>query len=44
MDTIFDTPAIDLIDYGCDDHLPTYYWLENEEAEDEFSPVPAYFA
>ena len=43
MDTIFDTPAVDLLDYGNDDG-PVYYWMdEDERLEDELSPTPAYF-
>ena len=42
MDTIFDTPAVDLI--GDDDQTPTYYWMECDEQEGDYSLTPAYFA
>ena len=43
MDTIFDTPAVDLLDYGNDDG-PVYYWMDEDETlEDELAPTPAYF-
>jgi hypothetical protein len=33
MDLIFDTPAIDLLDYGCNDEFGSnaYYWQIEEE-------------
>lgn len=40
MDTIFDSPAIDLITYDDRDTLPLYYWMEGDlELDDE---IPMY--
>ena len=46
MDLIFDTPAIDLYDYGQDDGMRdcAYYWQEETSFLEELSPTPAYFA
>lgn len=41
MDTIFDTPAVDLI--GDNDGTPVYYWLEDEYDQEEYDLTPAYF-
>ena len=34
MDLIFDTPAVDLLDYGNDDG-PVYYWLDEDSSDAE---------
>lgn len=45
MDLIFDTPAIDLLDYGQDDGMEStaYFWQTEELDSDEFNITPAYF-
>ena len=49
MDNFFDTPAIDLIDYGQDDGMGScaYYWQVDEDEYDNDGcpmPTPSYFA
>ena len=45
MDLIFDTPAVDLLDYGNNDG-PVYYWLDEEcsDTEEYLDDRPAFFA
>ena len=45
MDNFFDTPAVDLLDYGQDDNMGNhaYYWQVEDEDGYE-SCAPAYFA
>ena len=41
METIYETPLIDLLSYG-DDDTPLYYWLESPSDEDDQYNI-AYF-
>ena len=45
MDLIFDTPAVDLLDYGNNDG-PVYYWLDEDisDTEEYLDDRVAYFA
>jgi len=48
MENIFDTPAIDLYDYGQNDSYgcTAYYWQEDDQSvlTEYCDPTPAYFA
>lgn len=47
MENLYDTPAIDLLDYGQDDGMGScaYYWqVEDDTYDNDGVPTPAYFA
>ena len=49
MDNLYDTPAIDMLDYGQDDGMGScaYYWQVDEDEYDTdgcLLPTPSYFA